>query len=169
MVDHLYPNFLRDSCQYALSERHWVGLWQDVNPSARIAKGWKQPWFEPLPASLGEGNPIFSAVSRMLRRGIRVIQHEPTDSGVEIQAWFDTFGGGTGDPDRIEELVISCALSNAASGVAQSLMEPWVSGECATLDAIHSISSLITLASTEVGDGRGQTESVHGHRSAGPD
>jgi hypothetical protein len=169
MVDHLYPNFLHDSSEYALSERYWSKLWEEVDPPARIAKGWIQPWFEPLPSSLGEGNPIFSAVSRVLRRGIRVIQHEPTDSGVEIQAWLDTFGGGPGDPDKIEELVISCALSNAASDVARSLMEPWVSGGRASLNAISSISSLISLASTEVDDGRGQTESVHGHRSAGPD
>ncbi len=169
MVDHLYPNFLHDSDDYALSERHWVGLWQEVNPPARIAKGWKQPWFEPLPPSLGEGNPIFSAVSQMLRRGIRVIQHEPTDSGVEIQAWLDTFGGAPDDPDRIEELVISCALSDAASRVAQSLMEPWISGEAASLDAFNPIRSFVSLASTEAQNVAGQTESLHGHRSAGAD
>jgi hypothetical protein len=57
-----------------------------------------------------------------------VIQHEPTRSGLEIQAWPDTFGGSNGEAESISELVISCALSEEASRVAFSLMEPWVSG-----------------------------------------
>ena len=129
MVNHLYPGFLREDREYALSEEHWLGLWQQVDPPSRLHRGWQQPWFQPLPRSLGEGNPIFSAVSPMLRRGIRVIQHAPTEPGLEIQAWPDVFGGSSSDPDRIEELVISCALSDQASEVALSLMEPWVKGE----------------------------------------
>jgi hypothetical protein len=169
MADHLYPRFLRDSNEYALSERHWARLWEEVDPPARIAKGWQQPWFQPLPPSLGEGNPIFSAVSRMLRRGIRVIQHEPTESGLEIQAWFDVFGGGLDDPERIEELVISCALSDAASSVARLLIERWISGGPVGLDSINPIGSLISVASTEADHARGKVESLHRRPSTGPD
>jgi hypothetical protein len=129
MVNHLYSNFLSDDREYRLSEEHWVRLWEQVDPPGRARFGWHQPWFQPLPRSLGEGNPIFSAVSPMLRRGIRVIQHAPTEPGLEIQAWPDCFGGSSSDPDRIEELVISCALSDQASEVVLSLMEPWVKGE----------------------------------------
>jgi hypothetical protein len=128
MINHLYPDFLHDDRAYRLSEAHWLGLWEQLDPRIRDEFGWRQPWFEPLPRALGEGNPIFSAVSPVLRRGIRVIQHAPTESGLEIQAWPDTFGGSAGEHDSISELVISCALSKAASLVALSLLEPWVSG-----------------------------------------
>jgi hypothetical protein len=128
MITHLYPNFLRDDREYQLAEHHWLRLWEQVDPRAVDEFGWQQPWFQPLPRSLGEGNPIFSAVSPLLRRGIRVIQHEPTESGLEIQAWPDFFGGTSSDSGSIAELVISCALSDMASSVALSLIVPWVSG-----------------------------------------
>src|SRR5437660_4102959 len=107
MVNHFYPNFLRDDREYALSEEYWARLWDQVDPQGRTRNGWRQPWFQPLPRTLGEGNPIFSAVSPTLRRGIRIIQHAPTGLGPEIQAWPDYFGGSPADPERIEELVIS--------------------------------------------------------------
>jgi hypothetical protein len=129
MLKHIYPNFLRDDREYSLSEKHWIGLWEQIDPQLRATHGWQHPWFEALPRSLSEGNPIFTALSQVLRRGIRVIQHEPTDSGPEIQAWLDFFGGNSSDPDRIEELVISCALSDLVSEVALSLIESWVKGE----------------------------------------
>ncbi|HZW31168.1 MAG TPA: hypothetical protein VFF52_10705, partial [Isosphaeraceae bacterium] len=84
----------------------------------------------------------FSAVSPMLRRGIRVIQHAPTEHGLEIQAWPDWFGGSPSDPDRIKELIISCALSDQASEVVLSLMEPWVKGKPFDFDEEH-LSSIV--------------------------
>jgi hypothetical protein len=126
---HLYQDFLRDDREYSLSEEHWIRLWEQIDPQIRAAHGWQHPWFAPLSRSLSEGNPIFSSVSPILRRGIRVIQHELTQPGLEIQAWRDFFGGNSSDPDRIEELVISCALSDGASEVALSLIEPWVKGD----------------------------------------
>src|SRR5947199_6372047 len=98
MVNHLYPNFLSDDREYGLSEEHRLRLWQEVDPATRLRFEWQQPWFQPLPRSLSEGNPIFSAVSPTLRRGIRIIQHAPTESGLEIQAWPDFFGGSSSDP-----------------------------------------------------------------------
>jgi hypothetical protein len=135
MIEHLYANFLNDPLEYALSEQHWVNLWNQLEHHGRTDKGWRHPWFQPLPTSLGAGNPIFTAVSPVLRRGIRVIQHQPTESSLEIQAWLDFFGGSSRDPNSIEELVISCALSDLASRVARSLIEPWASGDALSLDS----------------------------------
>jgi hypothetical protein len=56
-----------------------------------------------------------------------VIQYEPTQPGLEIQAYLDLFGGSIADPDSIAELVISCALSDLASRTALSLMNAWMS------------------------------------------
>ena len=126
MINHLYPNFLKDLNQYALSETYWQDLWQTLNDPDRTRFGWQKPWFQPLPPKLGQGNPIFTAFSPLLRRGIRVIQHEPTSQSLEIQAWPDSFGGAVTDPESIKELVIACALSDVAARVAKDLMQPWV-------------------------------------------
>jgi hypothetical protein len=128
MINHIDQGFLVDEAIYAHSEKFWHQLWDRVDASARDRFGWVQPWFQPLPRELAEGNPIFSAVSKQLRRGIRVIQHEPTKKEVEIQAWLDSFGGDH-DSTRIEELVISCALSDLSAEAALGLMVPWVQGE----------------------------------------
>jgi hypothetical protein len=134
MLEHLYPDFLKDERVYLDVERYWVGLWEQIDANTRALKGWQQPWFQPLPPSISEGNPIFSAVSPLLRRGIRVIQSEPTEKGLELFAYPDTFGGPVFDPNSIHELVISCALSDAAARVALSLMNRWVEGKDLSFD-----------------------------------
>ena len=133
MVKHLHPNFLEDEGVYTSVERYWTDLWEKIDSNLR--KGWKQPWFQPLPPSIGEGNPIFSAVSLLLRRGIRIILSEPTEKGLEFVAYPDTFGGSIFDPYAIHELVISCALSDEAARIALSLMLPWVEGKAVRFDA----------------------------------
>lgn len=134
MVKHILPNFLQDYQVYAQAERYWIDLWDQIEPFTRTHRGWLQPWFQPLPPALSEGNPIFSAVSPELRRGIRILQSEPTEQGVEFFAYSDTFGGTILDPDTIHELVISCALSDVAAFFTLSLMRPWVAGRPISLD-----------------------------------
>ena len=134
MVKHLFPDFLKNVDDYALAEQYWIGLWKDVDTVLRDAYGWKQPWFQPLPPDVSEGNPIFSAFSPTLKRGIRILQSEPTEKGVEFYAYPDTFGGTIFDPAAIHELVISCALSDLAARYAMSLIRPWVSNEQITFD-----------------------------------
>jgi hypothetical protein len=126
MIDQLYSDFLIEPRQYSLSESYWGDLWRKISDQDRSRYGWQQPWFQPLPPKLGQGNPIFSAVSPLLRRGIRVIQHEPTSGSVEIQAWTDSFRGPVTDPESIKELVIACALSDLSAGIAMEMMRPWV-------------------------------------------
>ena len=135
MAEHLFPNFLKDEQVYLDAERHWIELWDQVDTNTRVSNGWTQPWFQPLPPSISEGNPIFSAVPPRLRRGIRIIQSAPTDKGLEFVAYLDTFGGSVLDPDAIHELVISCALSDEAASVALSLIGPWVEGKAICFDA----------------------------------
>jgi hypothetical protein len=132
MIEHLYPNFLHDEKIYAQVEQFWIDLWQKIDPA--ICDGWQQPWFEPLPPSICEGNPIFSAVSPRLKRGIRILQSEPTEKGLEFVAYPDTFGGSIFDPKAIHELVISCALSDATARIALSLMMLWVEGKAISFD-----------------------------------
>jgi len=133
MINHLYSNLLDDPTEYSLSENYWRELWQSVSDQDRSRFGWQEPWFQPLPPRLGQGNPIFSAFSPLLRRGLRVIQHAPTRQTLEIQAWPDSFGGPITDPESIRELVIACALSDLAVGVAMDLIQPWVANRPVTL------------------------------------
>ena len=129
MINNLFPKFLEDLEQYRLSERHWQDLWGRTDPFDRETYRWTHPWVGTGSPDIRDGNPIFSAYSPVLGRGVRVIQSEPVGSRLDIQAWLDVFGGDITDPDRIVELVISCTLSDAASKIALSLISPWVRGE----------------------------------------
>ena len=77
---------------------------------------------------------MFSAYSATARRGVRIIQHPPTNNQLEFAYWLDTYGGSDTDPESIQELVIACALSDAASVPAVSLMNAWVAGESVRID-----------------------------------
>ena len=139
MLKHVFPNFLQDERIYAQAERYWIDLWNQIGPFDRAENGWVQPWFQPLPPALSEGNPIFSAVSPTLRRGVRILQSEPTEQGLEFYAYPDTFGGTIFDPFAIQELVISCALSDVAAEYAMSLIRPWVAGKPIRFDRDGSV------------------------------
>jgi hypothetical protein len=122
MISHIYPNFLEDVQVYKASVRHWEQLWRQLGRFEIEKYQWTYPW-------ISTGSPdIFSAFSPVLLRGIRIIQHEPTSSKLEIQAWPDYVGGGIADPASIRELVIACALSSETARIALDLMRPWVAG-----------------------------------------
>ena len=53
---------------------------------------------------------------------------------MEFFAYPDTFGGTIYDPEAIHELVISCALSDAAASLAKSLLGPWVANKSLSFD-----------------------------------
>jgi hypothetical protein len=137
MIILMHTTFLQDAQEYALAEKYWIDRWHQIEGTTRSRFGWQQPWFHPLPPNISQGNPIFSAVSPQLKRGIRVIQHEPTSASLEIQAWPDTFGGSVTDPESIRELVIACALSDVSAALALEMMEPWVAGHAVSFLAHH--------------------------------
>ena len=93
----------------------------------RLRNGWRSEWFAPqIPK---DANPIFTAVSESQKKGIRVIQYEPTMAGIELDVWTDSFGGTATDPNAIHELVIACALSVESSQIVLKLMSSWVVGD----------------------------------------
>jgi len=161
MISHIDQGFLSDAAVYAHSEEFWRQLWNRVDESARNNFGWVQPWFQPLPRELAEGNPIFSAVSSQLCRGIRVIQHEPTKNEVEILAWLDSFGGGSHDSARIEELVISCALSDLSAEIASGLMLPWVQGKSVSFGQDGNEPGLGLDSASELPQHQASTDFLH--------
>jgi hypothetical protein len=138
MVQHLCERFLADAAEYEAAQARWRGLWDRIIATEKPEAEWKVPWFASKFADgtpMRDGNPIFSAVSPTLQRGVRILQHEPTSDQLELDYWLDTFGSD----QAVSELVISCALSEQAEQRAADLIRPWirsgrVSGETGSND-----------------------------------
>jgi hypothetical protein len=125
MVQHLCKTFLADAAEYESAQGRWGQLWEKLVATEKLDADWKVPWFARQfvnGAPMRDGNPIFSAVSPTLRRGVRIIQHEPTTDQLELDYWLDTFGSD----EPISELVISCALSDQAEQQAADLIRAWI-------------------------------------------
>jgi hypothetical protein len=122
MVQHIDKAFLTDPKQYRHAEQYWEELWDRLVTRAGVAEKWQHPW---LGAPLRDGNPMFSAVSAALRRGVHVIQHAPTSEDLELVWWLDRFGE-EGIDEVVDQLVISCALSRESADQAYELMWSWV-------------------------------------------
>jgi hypothetical protein len=131
MVKHLFSTFLEERDQYGKAVSYWVQLWEQVSPHLRMRDQWECPWgivdWEGKDAFM-DGNPIFSAYSPPLQKAIRIIQHPPESEDLELEYWLDTYGGSLGDADAIEEIVVSCALSEEAAGHVLKLMQAWLQG-----------------------------------------
>jgi len=124
---YLFPDFLNDPKEYAKAEKLWVQTWFALIKRPGHQKDWKVPWFENKFGN-GEpcldGNPIFSAVDRRRRIAVRVLQTPlAADGGPDLIHWTDTFGKG--DPEELDELVISCVLSDDTLVQATDRMTKW--------------------------------------------
>jgi hypothetical protein len=130
VVHHLFATFLDDPNVYAQAVAYWRDLWTCVNPITRTQREWLEPWLSPGAPTLCDGNPIFSAASRQLRKGVRVVQYPPASAdAVEFDWWLDTYGGAISDPQSIQELVITCALSEEAALCCRSVIDRWIAGQ----------------------------------------
>lgn len=129
MVHHLFKGFLTDAAEYEAAQARWRRLWDRIVAEEKREADWQVPWFAPEFANgtpMRDGNPIFSAISPTLRRGVRIIQHQPTSDELELEYWLDTFQG----EEPIGELVISCALSEQGEKKAAELIRAWVTTGC---------------------------------------
>jgi hypothetical protein len=119
MINHINPNFLKDSKVCSQAEEYWIKLWNEISHKA-ISDDWIYPWFQPLPPHISQGNPIFSAFSSNSNRGIRILQFEPTKNELEFFHYYDNFGA-------VNELVISCAASDEAEKMCVLVISFWIS------------------------------------------
>ena len=134
MIVPFYPKFLTDIHENRASEEYWRNRWNNLAVDSLSRFQWTNPWLSTGSSDFLDGNPIFSAYSPVLSRGVRIIQHEPTSTKVEAQAWPDFVGGNEYEPLMISELVLSCALSADAADWVFSLIRPWVDGKPVILD-----------------------------------
>lgn len=113
-----HPDFRTNPQSYAACVSEWDALWSSIDPFARGLHEWTTPW---LDASMHDGNPIFSAQSAPLRRGVRIIQHG--DAAI-FAVWRNTFAKGSSE--AIDELVIDCALTDEHVARARELVSQWL-------------------------------------------
>lgn len=128
MVTNLYERFLEDTEHYEQSERYWARLWTEVVSEAGGWHTWLTPWVSTGAPHIKDGNPIFSAISPDLRRGVRIIQLEPHEPGLDFQIWFENTEDDPLHPANIQEMVIACVLSDLAAAHARNVLEPWMDG-----------------------------------------
>jgi hypothetical protein len=129
MVHHLFADFLDDLNVYKQAVAYWRDLWTRVDPLTQKQLGWIEPWLSTGASTICDGNPIFSAYSPKLRKGIRVVQYPPASADdVECDYWLDTYGGDITDPQSIQELVITCALSEESARRSRRIIERWIPG-----------------------------------------
>lgn len=127
----LYADFLEHERSYELSERFWQAMLDDVAARSGQRGEWR-PWQSrtfldgtPMPK---DGNPILDALSKHLRRAIRIIQHAPESDALEIAAWIDGLEFSDADGGFVEELVVSLSLSQEAAAITRGLLEKWMDG-----------------------------------------
>jgi hypothetical protein len=84
---------------------------------------------------LRDGNPICSAVSRSLRRGVRVIQHEAEGVAPEFTFWWDS----SGDAEPIAELVIALATTDSNVRLAAQFMRVWMETGALEVTAVRPL------------------------------
>jgi len=114
-----HPGFRSVSDDYDQSARAWADVWQATDSFPRDYGEWATPW---LDQSWRDGNPVFSAWSKKQRRGFRIIQH---DDPLQFVVWRNTFGGKA-SPDRVDELVVSCALTDATIARVAEILRNWL-------------------------------------------
>jgi len=125
MSEYLFPKFLESRNEYLLLVNYWSHMWNSLPADAR--EGWITPWFSRLDPDLEEGNPIFSAWSPRLMRGVQVIQLAPQEqSNDELHRWIDWFGGDSRNPDAIQKLVITCVLTEFSESRIWDEIEKWI-------------------------------------------
>ncbi len=128
MVNHVFKNFLSNIEEYKASEKMWCNLCENILVKNHGQKhGWKT-WLNVHfvdGTPFLDGSPIYSLISPDNRKGICIYQDEPSKEIISIGAWMDKFGP-IDDGNFVEELVITCELSDESSQLASELIEVWV-------------------------------------------
>jgi hypothetical protein len=127
MACSLFPDFLKDPEQYQQARDLWLRAWNELITEVGPAALWQAPFYATTYADgtpCRDGNPIFSAADPVRRIGVRVIQFEPTGDAGELTSWRNIFAKG--EPEEIEELVISCSLTEETLSKACDLIRQWI-------------------------------------------
>jgi hypothetical protein len=127
-VKHLCSDFLSDPNVYAQAETYWQNRWNELVNFADQEGQWQTPWLRAAFADgtpFRDGDPIFSAISTLVDRAVRVIQYATESDGVELDCWVEWFGPDAANR-RVQVLVISCSLSVESAAQACDAISSWM-------------------------------------------
>ena len=123
---YVHADFLESGPAYEEARRFWRSLWEEAQ--SPHASDWQTPWLAEPVAALQDGNPIFTAWSPPLRRGVRIVQRPASRDVPDLGYWLDMFGGDGHEPDAVEELVVNCSPAVELVPRLRSLLSRWMSG-----------------------------------------
>ena len=137
MNKYLFKEFLQNKRIYALNKTYWR------NQVAKTAPGRKEALIHNhLQTSFAngqpmqDGNPIYSAFSKPLKRAVRIIQQMPGAKDSPFSAWVKEteFNG-----QDIQELVIDLQLTPETKAKALQLIHIWFKPDMPTTEAAKQI------------------------------
>lgn len=146
MPAYKFKNLLSDPQAYDAAEQYWYGMFEKLLSSHAKQSQWHK-WFDNRYVDgtpMRHGNPICSMVSYEARRGVRIIQDEPGSFSPEIAAWVDTFDDAKNEAG-IEELVITCILSEEIEKTTYKLIYAFVIDNISKHDMEQLIEKLVPL------------------------
>lgn len=118
----MFQNFLTDDKVYDELEKFWIQMFEDILTSTgEKLNDWFVPFYTTTFSNgqkFFDGNPIFSAKSKICQKSVRVIQYKLITENGELVVWFDEM--------EKNELVISCQLSNAIWREVMAVIETFI-------------------------------------------
>lgn len=116
----MFENYLEDENEYLALENYWVAVFSELLTEAKLnLEDWNCPHYNTFFSNgkkMMDGNPIFSAMSKIDGRIIRVIQDEPGGDD-ELRHWTDKGG---------KELVVACAPTEKDIEEARGVLRNWI-------------------------------------------
>jgi hypothetical protein len=118
-----FLNFLNSATEYEAAESYWLSLFEEYNSQLQTASQWGS-WFDLVwgnGTKKMDGNPIIVRWSSKLKKGLRIIQEEPEhEKQSDLGAWMNKFD------DTVDELVISCILTDETEEIIRRLIKAYV-------------------------------------------
>jgi len=126
----LFDHFPNEPAEYERAEAFWKAHWRELVRGSHDENEWEEPWIKNVfvdGTPCRDGNPIFSAVSRKRRLGVRVIQQQPNPShDEEFSFWTDTVSI---DSIEVKELVLSFGVTLSAVYDCLDAIRQWIDTE----------------------------------------
>lgn len=141
-----YSQFLENESDYVAAELYWDNLFQACISNLGVESQWEE-WFENKwgdGSKRMDGNPIFTRLDSSKNKALRVIQEEPeSEDDKHISAWLDKFD------DSIDELVISCVLSEEVELIVKDLFKYYLMDNSCLIETQSLIDKLIPAVNPE--------------------
>lgn len=124
MVRHLFKDFLKDKVEYAKAKKYWEDLLEELFPPSRIKSERRLTYHYINGEEILDGNPITDRYFESLKKTIRIIQNEVSDSGLSLDVWTER---KEIDEDlKVSELTVTLELSEESAEIVKDLLKKWI-------------------------------------------